>query len=501
MRGSESEERAPGAVHPLTSAYPDEIAHPNDDAQPSEVAHPNGNGTSPVNLSNNNESYNDKTKEGNALQEGEAQAPTGFLAKLSACVDVVIPPGGILASAFNLASSSIGAGILGLPLATNSSGLVMAILYLAVITFLTIYSVYALGVAAQRTQIKSYEAVALALLGRWFTMFVVVVRAFHGFSACIAYVISVGDIWHNILEGRDSVPQFLKDKSGNRLLTIVVWLCAMLPLVIPKHIDSLRYFSTFAVSFIIYFVVVIVVHSCTHGLQDNLHRISVGKDDDANVVLFNSGNKAIEGLGVFIFAYVCQVNAYEVYWDMKNPTNTRFTLAAGIGMMLCFLLYAMTCFFGYMDFGKDVDGSIMLMYNPLSEPEVLVAYIGVLSKLCASYALLFMAGRYAIYHGIGWDVDKVPYWKHTLVVTFISAIILVCGLFIPKIQIMLGFAGSISGGCISLIFPAFFVMYSGDWTWKKVGAFNYICTYVLLIAGVIGVVFGTGATIYATAGG
>ncbi|RNC40721.1 amino acid transporter, partial [Trypanosoma cruzi] len=79
----------------------------------------------------------------------EPPASDTILAKLKRCVIVVIPPGGILASAFNLASSSIGAGILGLPLAANSSGLVMALVYLAVITSLTIYSMYALGLAAQ----------------------------------------------------------------------------------------------------------------------------------------------------------------------------------------------------------------------------------------------------------------------------------------------------------------------------------------------------------------
>ncbi|RNF06929.1 amino acid transporter [Trypanosoma conorhini] len=183
---------------------------------------------------------------------------------------------------------------------------------------------------------------------------------------------------------------------------------------------------------------------------------------------------------------------------MKNPTLPRFTLAAGIGMTLCFLLYAMTSFFGYMDFGKDVDGSILLMYRPLDEPEVLVAYIGVLSKLCASYALLFMACRNAIYHGLGWDVDKIPYWKHILAVTFLSVLMLIFGLFIPKIQIVLGFAGSITGGSLGFLLPALFVMYSGEWTWKNVGTFNYVCTYVMLIAGVVGIVFGTGATIHAT---
>ncbi|ESL05544.1 amino acid transporter [Trypanosoma rangeli SC58] len=486
MRTTDNEEAAPTAMHPPPPAAPGTGG-----------THPD-NGTLSLHPSTYNEGSAAKKEEANAPSENQSPAPNCFLAKLKTCVNVVIPPGGILASAFNLASSSIGAGILGLPLAANKSGVVMAIVYLAIITFLTIYSVYALGVAAQRTKIRSYEAVALALMGRWFALFVASIRVFHGFSACVAYVISIGDIFHNVLEGREGVSKFLKEKSGNRLLTVLVWLCAMMPLVIPKHIDSLRYFSTFAVSFIIYFVVVIVVHSCTHGLSENIHNVSMGKDDNSAVVLFNSGNEAVEGLGVFIFAYVCQVNAYEVYWDMKNPTLPRFTLAAGIGMTLCFLLYGMTSFFGYMDFGKKVDGSILLMYHPLDEPEVLVAYIGVLSKLCASYALLFMACRNAIYHGLGWELDKLPYWKHCIAVTVISVIALLCGLFIPRIQIVLGFAGSISGGCISFLFPALFVMYSGDWTRKKVGAFHYILTYVMLVAGVIGIVFGTGATIYNT---
>ncbi|KAF8285163.1 hypothetical protein TcBrA4_0032670 [Trypanosoma cruzi] len=131
---------------------------------------------------------------------------------------------------------------------------------------------YALGLAAQRSQIRTFEGVALALLGRGFALFAAGVRIFHGFSGCVAYVISVGDIFRNIISSSDSAPQFLRESTGNRLLTALVWLCAMMPLVIPKHVDSLRYFSTFAVSFMIYFVLVIVVHSCTHGLPDNIHK-------------------------------------------------------------------------------------------------------------------------------------------------------------------------------------------------------------------------------------
>ncbi|KEG06370.1 amino acid transporter [Trypanosoma grayi] len=435
-----------------------------------------------------------------AMEVKEAEE-SGFIASISRCVQKIVPPGGVLGSAFNLASSSIGAGILGLPSATNSSGLVMALLYLTVITMTTIFSLNCICIAAQRTQVRSFEGASRVLLGRWFEYFVAGVRAFHSLSGCVAYVISVGDIFSAIMDHSDDAPDFLKRTSGNRLLTSAVWLCIMLPLVIPKHIDSLRYFSTFAVTFMLYFVVVIIVHSCMNGLPDNVKDISVGKDDDASVVLFNSGNKAIEGLGVFMFAYVCQNNAYEVYWDMENPTQTRFTLAGAIGMGLCFVLYSMTAAFGYLDMGNGFDKSILLAYDPISEPAIMVAFVGVLSKLCASYALLSMSLRNPLYHSIGWDVDELPYWKHCAAVITLACCTLIMGLFIPNINTVLGFAGSITGGSLGFLLPALLVMYSGDFSWEKAGPLRYILTYVLLIVGVIGVVFGTCATIHATAVG
>ncbi|ORC86760.1 amino acid transporter, partial [Trypanosoma theileri] len=151
------------------------------------------------------------------------QKKNSFLVKLDQLVATVIPPGGVRASAFNLAACSVGAGILGLPAATNKSGLVMALLYHIVITFFTIYSMNALGVAAQRTQIRTFEGVARALLGRWCAYLAAAVRAIQSLSGCVAYVISVGDIFSTIIKHTPSAPEFLRSTAGNRLLTVGVW--------------------------------------------------------------------------------------------------------------------------------------------------------------------------------------------------------------------------------------------------------------------------------------
>nr|CCC50162.1 amino acid transporter [Trypanosoma vivax Y486] len=425
-------------------------------------------------------------------KDGEQRG--GVLARVSAFLAIILPPGSIAASAFNVASTTIGAGIFGLPSAANSSGLVMAMIYLICFYVSTIFSIYCLALAADRAGVHSYEGVARALLGRKGQYTVAVIRAIFGFSACVAYVITVGDIFSASVKNSDA-SDFLKRPAGRRLITFILWACLMLPLVIPRRIDSLRHVSTFAVVFMVYVVGIVVVHSCTNGLSENVKDVSVGRSDEAAIVLFNSGNKAIGGLGVFIFSFLCQITSLEVYADMKDRTLTRFMVATAVGLFLCYILYAATALFGYLDFGSAVTGSVLLMYDPVAEPAVMVGYVGVFIKLCASYALLFMSFRNAIYNAVGWDSDRVVFWKHCLFVLSLSTVVLLCGLFIPKINTVFGFAGSICGGSLGFIFPALFLMYAGQFTWTKVGPLLYIVTYFLLICGVCAVVFGTGATI------
>lgn len=528
--------------------------------------------------------------------------PNGCLQRLihygKKVVYTVVPPGGILSGAFNMASASIGAGILGLPSATDSCGMVLAIIFLLIITYLSVFSMYILALAAQSTRIRSFEGMARWLFpyGNYaFSYWAAFIRWFHAFAGCVAYVISVGNCFKPIFNGAleknpdNSAIQYLASTSGNRVLTVCVWFCIMVPLVIPKHIDSLRYASAFAVTFMVYFVIIVVIHSCTNGLAENSKHVVLSgnsKDDSSlsanSVFLFRTGNSVIYTVGVFTFAYVCQINAYEVFWDFSPELRTtrNYTWSAIIAMILCGTLYTLVCIFGYFDFGsaKLMGKSLLLMYDPVSEPAVMVAYVGVFLKLCVAYALLTIAQRNSIYYLIGFQekyqkprvkssdvvastemappekkrplstssdavldeeplaaedspdgkaavqsarmekitmdevdeegldntaedttfIDNIPFWRHVIVVLVLSVASLLCGLFIPNINTVFGFAGAISGGFLAFVFPALFFMYAGNFSLKQVGWFTYINTYVLLICGVVGIVFGTGGTIYDT---
>ncbi|CCW71960.1 unnamed protein product [Phytomonas sp. Hart1] len=261
----------------------------------------------------------------------------------------------------------------------------------------------------------------------------------------------------------------------------------MYPLTLPREINSLRYFSVIAIFLMMYFVFSVVLHSFLNGFHHGVRK---------DIVYFQSGNTAVQGLAIFMAAYLSQLNCYKVYDELYKPTVRRLTLTGGISASLCFILYALTGVFGYYDFGAAVTGSALKLYNPIKEPYMGVSYAIIMLKLCVGYGLNMIPLREAIYHVTKVDGKAIMWWKHALFVSAMAVLTLLGGLFLPNVNTAVGLVGGFSGGFISYIFPALMYMYSGNWTLQKVGWFHFVMTYILLICGVIGVVFGTISTIY-----
>lgn len=80
----------------------------------------------------------------------------------------IVPHGGLMSNAYNLASVTLGSGIISLPSAFQATGIATAVIVLIVITLSTIYSVYILLQAVDKTRrrLASYESLARGLLGR-----------------------------------------------------------------------------------------------------------------------------------------------------------------------------------------------------------------------------------------------------------------------------------------------------------------------------------------------
>ncbi|EPY24446.1 amino acid transporter [Angomonas deanei] len=390
---------------------------------------------------------------------------------------------------FNLASVTLGAGIMSIPSSFNTSGMIMAIIYLVVVTILTVYSITLLVTASEKSGLRSFESLARGLFGRGGDFFVAFLMWLLCFGGAIGYVVGIGDVFTAFFQ-HESAPKFLREgDGGRRVFTSVVWILFMLPLVLPKHVNSLRYVSAIGVCFIIFFVICVIIHSGQFIAKNGFPQ---------DLVMFRSGNQAISGLSLFMFAYLCQVNCFKIFYEMKKPSVKKMTIEAGLSCGICCLMYFLTGFFGYANFGANLTGNALKYYNPYSSPMFFVCFIGFIVKLCAAFSLNMLACRTAIFQVLHWDVETMPYWKHTLISVPFAVAALILGLFLPDISVVFGLVGAFCGGFIGFLFPALFVMYSGNWSLKTVGLFHYLATYFLMICGVIAVVWGTGSTILET---
>lgn len=405
-------------------------------------------------------------------------------------LQVVMPYGGILASAFSIASSTIGAGIIGLPAAFQMSGIGMATIYLVIVATMAVYSFVLLAIVSHKTGLYNWEIIARRLMGRGWDYFVVFVMWVLCFGGDVSYVIALKSILTGFLSNSPTASSYVKSEAGYRMITSMLWLIVILPMCMLKEINSLRIFSTVAILFVLFFTITCIIHS-----GQSLH--SRGMRDD--LVSFQMGNTAINGLSNLMFAFIAQVNAPEISREMYKFSVHRVFLSALLGMTLCAVLYFLAGLFGYLDFGPEVSDSILSMYNPMQDHLMAVSYVGMMLKICVGFALHLIPCRDCVYYVIGTEASRVPWWKNAILSAVQASLALVAGLLIPRIITVFGLLGGFCGGFVGFIFPSLFMMYSGGFTAARVGWAHFLGTYALLVAGVIAVVWGTSAAIYGAA--
>ncbi|CCW59553.1 unnamed protein product [Phytomonas sp. EM1] len=411
------------------------------------------------------------------------QRPKNFFAR---AFNYIIPHGSILSGSFNLASITLGAGVLSLPYAFSIGGIVMATLYLLIFTAFTVLSVVLIVEASERTGLRSFEKLALGLFGRGGNIFAALVMWLLCFGGATGFIIAVGDIF-KVLMNHDSIPDFFKSSNGRRCLQCLVWVFFMLPVALPKYINSLRYVSAVGVSFVFFFVFCVTGYSIESCVRNGLPE---------GLMMARTGNTAVVALAIFIFAFICQCNCLKIYYEMHHRTVARMALSAALSCCICMVMYFLIGFFGYVYIGPKIDGNIILYINPYENYIFFICFAGMIIKLVASFAQTMMACRTALFQVMNWDVETMPYWKHTIFAGSFATAGLILGLFVPNVSMVFGLAGALCGGFIGFVLPALFVMYAGGWSLKSEGLFMYIATYILLLFGVVGIVFGTTCTIY-----
>lgn len=296
---------------------------------------------------------------------------------------------GIFGSYVNLTNSIIGSGILGLPYAFASAGWILGYILIVAAACSTTLSLHLLAICSTKvTPPASFYRVTEATIPQ-FTFLVDAAVASMCFGVGVSYLIVIGGLMPDVCDffGAASSPWL------HREIWVILGFAVVAPISCFKTLDALKYTSAAAIFFVAFIACLIVVYASDPNLppcDDDGHP----NDDTACVgsmksIVFNIDTMRV--LGVFVFAYSCQMNIFPVVNELKRPTIRRFDRVIYLSIGTACSLYCIVAGAGYATYGDAVESNILISYPNTATTSVARIFVSLL--VAFSYPLLCNPGR------------------------------------------------------------------------------------------------------------
>lgn len=204
----------------------------------------------------------------------------------------------VFSSGVNLLKTFIGAGIISLPLAMVSFGLLTGIILMTIAAGASLIGLYfyiycANRIGGRQVTPHSLAIVTLPSLGHLLSICV----ALKSIGVGLTYLLLIGNIMSTMMQGFISGPSIW---TNTRLWIGLFMVFLVGPLSFLKKMDHLKYSSTLGLVSVVYLTILSIVHFVSMGITPS---------SKAAILLFAPFSmKALSRFGIFIFAFTCHQN-------------------------------------------------------------------------------------------------------------------------------------------------------------------------------------------------
>ncbi|KAG0488747.1 hypothetical protein HPP92_007404 [Vanilla planifolia] len=397
------------------------------------------------------------------VKAGDAVAP--LLPELQPPDDLDNTGASFSSAVFNLSTSIIGAGIMSIPATLRVLGLVPAFLLIAIVAFLSDASVEFLmrySAAGGSSASSSYSGLMAESFGRAGSVALQICVALTNLGALIMYLIIIGDVLSgNGSEGAAHLgvlqewfgEQWWTARSAAIPLTVVV---VMLPLVLLRRVDSLKFTSAISILLAVVFVVI------SSGMA--LYALFQGTIKAPRLVPSFSHQSFFElftAVPVIVVAFTFHFNVHPIQAELSRVSD--MAPAVRVSLFLCSVIYATVGLAGYLLFGDATMADVLSNFDRSSASPLLndVVRLSYALHLMLVFPLLFYSLRLNI-DGLFFPKARRPIVSDAvrfLCLTFLLlASVYLAAMAIPNIWVVFQFAGSTTAVCLSLIFPGAIVL-------------------------------------------
>ncbi|KAL0003466.1 hypothetical protein SO802_017247 [Lithocarpus litseifolius] len=366
---------------------------------------------------------------------------------------------------FNVATSIIGAGIMSIPATFKVLGVIPAFLLIVIIAILADVSVEFLMRFTHSGHSRTYAGVMRESFGRVGAVAAQVCVMVTNLGCLIMYLIIIGDVLSgNQPEGvvhLGILQQWFGIHWWNSrefaLLVTVVFI--MLPLVLFRRVESLKFSSAISVLLAVVFVGISSAMAISALLEGKTENPRMLPHLDNQVSFFD----LFTAVPVIVTAFTFHFNVHPIGFELGKPSD--MITACRISLALCAAIYFAIGLFGYLLFGDSIMPDILVNFDQNAGS----AFGSLLNQIVRlSYALHIMLVFPLLNFSLRANIDEFIFPKKPLLATdtkrflFLTLVLLaisyLAAIAIPNIWYFFQFLGSTSAVCLAFIFPGAIVI-------------------------------------------
>ncbi|RGB42286.1 transmembrane amino acid transporter protein [Rhizophagus diaphanus] len=403
----------------------------------------------------------------------------------SECEDEITGTANYLSCTVNLANTILGTGMLAMPAAVASVGLLMGSMMIVYAAITSGLGLYFLSRSASHTfgRKSSFFAVSKLTYPSAALLFDAAI-AIKCFGVAVSYLIIVGDLMPQVISG--SLGDKLADEYSllmDRRFWITIFMFVIIPLAFLKRLDSLRHTSLIALIAVVYLVFIVIYHYFGPDYKappkEKLHYIKFS-------------TKFFTNLPIFIFAFTCHQNVFSIYNEHIDNSQASINRVIFSAIGTTATVYQIIGLLGYLSFGDDVLPNVISMYE--TSVFVTIGRVAFVILILFSYPLQAHPARACLDKIFSFaSPSRNGYSKlSSLDMSNIKFIILTTGILISsyviailvsKLDLVLAFVGSTGSTTISFILPGMFyykIHENDPWDKKKILA-TFLAFYGLCV--------------------
>jgi amino acid permease len=380
---------------------------------------------------------------------------------------------------FNLLCTAIGGGVLAFPFIYAQTGIILGLAIIVLMVPLLFYSQHLICVSSEHFDADHYNTIAQRLPSKIWGVMCNVILILYLIGAVIAFMTLIGELGTGVLHrwvGHGASTWYTSKAVVISAFCIIV----VLPPCLKKSVAEIAWISALALLPIFYLAVLVIIDGAAKIVQHSTAEVSYAQ---WNINCFYA-------LPMIVFAYQSHVTSPPIYAAQKEKTLKNMDKALVIVYVVETVLYVVFGIMGYVQFGSNAQGNILLNYSD-TDIKYLIARASLVLHFTLAIPINFFPIKTAIYETVFKREIKeasLVEWRY-LLSTFVPFFLcMTLAILAPGIQVVFSLIGSTLGVVVIFLFPAVFAWH--------LNPRRLIFVVLAVLAGVSIGITGTVTTVY-----